>query len=545
MKLSRKWLMVIALVVSMTMAISGTMAYLSDTDSRHNVMVLGSVKIEQHEYERELNSDGSYKIDTINGADSYVLKDFSQGKPLYPATEVDANNQPYNFGAGDYDGTRVKMSQVDSHGSMDVFVSKNAQDKFVTVENTGKSDAYVRTLIAFELGDLPANDFDNVIRTSSFMKTQGVWKVTDVGVVEIDDNNYFVCEYLYNGAKSLGGVHENGVLPKGDTTYPSLAQVYMTATATNEDCELIDGNGNGNYDILVLSQAIQTEGFANAETALDVGFGDANVNNCKIWFGGTATTKTASNAAELKAALAAGGEVWLTEDVNMGDVALTIPADKAVTLNLGGKTLTVKNDAGKASSAIENKGNLTLTNGTVTYAGSGDPAYGYGTNTINNSGSLVIDGATIINTTDGGSSNAIDNAPGSKLVINSGTIKAEMIAIRVRDTADVTINGGEVTSVQRRATQIHLFQGVQGATKLTINGGTFNGKDFALYSYAYGNVSAGNTTVNITGGTFNGDVAFGGGNKIAQETVNITGGAFNGELGRYLANDGWVDIAKP
>jgi len=156
---------------------------------------------------------------------------------------------------------------------MDVFVSKNAQDKFVTVENTGKSDAYVRTLIAFEIGKLTEKHFDEVIRTSSFMTTQGVWKVTDIGIVEIDGNNYYVSEYLYNGAKALGGVHENGVLPKGETTYPSLAQVYMTADATNEDCEDIDGNGNGMYDILVVSQAVQADGFADAKTALDAAFG--------------------------------------------------------------------------------------------------------------------------------------------------------------------------------------------------------------------------------------------------------------------------------
>ncbi|MBQ6808684.1 MAG: hypothetical protein IJP07_05965, partial [Firmicutes bacterium] len=268
-----------------TLAIGGTMAYLQSSDSDVNVMTLGNVKIEQHEYERVVDANGGYTTIDVDGVTSYKLKDFTQGKPLLPATELDANGNPYNYGAGDYDATRVKMSQVDSHGSMDVFVNKNAQDKFVTVENTGKTDAYVRTIIAFESGSLTPTEFDNVISTSSFMTAQGVWKVNDIGTVAIAGNNYFVCEYIYNGAAhdSLGGVHANGVLPAGDPTYHSLAQVYMKATATNEDCEAIDGNQNGTYDILVLSQAVQADGFADAQTALDTAFGKVS-DKAAEWF---------------------------------------------------------------------------------------------------------------------------------------------------------------------------------------------------------------------------------------------------------------------
>ena len=285
-KFKKAALMCVAMVLVAALAIAGTVAYLQDSDSDVNVMTLGNVSIEQHEYERVVNADGTYATDTIGSATSYLLKDFTQAKPLYPATEIDANGQPYNYGAGDYDSTRVKMSQVDSHGSMDVFVNKNAQDKFVTVENTGKTDAYVRTIIAMEIGSLTEARFDEVISTSSFMTEQGVWKVTDIGTVVIDGNNYYIIEYIYNGAKSLGGVHENGVLPAGDTTYPNLCQVYMTASATNEDCEKIDGNKNGTYDIIVLSQAVQTAGFADAKTALDTAFGKSSEKAAE-WFGGT------------------------------------------------------------------------------------------------------------------------------------------------------------------------------------------------------------------------------------------------------------------
>ena len=155
---------VLSLALTAAMSVGLTMAYLTDEASDVNVMTLGNVQIEQHEYERKVDANGNYVTDATYG---YVLKDFTQEKPLYPATEVDANGQPYNFGAGGWDDTSVRMSQVDSYGGMQVFTSKNAQDKFVTVENTGKTDAYVRTLVAFELGALAEADFDEVVRISS------------------------------------------------------------------------------------------------------------------------------------------------------------------------------------------------------------------------------------------------------------------------------------------------------------------------------------------------------------------------------------------
>lgn len=367
MKLNRKWLLVIALVMSLAMATAGTLAYLTDSDAAANVMTLGSVKIEQHEYERVIEN-GKYKTTTINDKTSYVLKEFSQDKPLMPATVLDDNGNPYNFGAGDYDTTRVKMSQVDSHGSMDVFESKNAQDKFITVENTGRSDAYVRTLIALEIGELPVGSFDEVIRTSSFMTTQGVWKVTDVGVVKIKGNNYFVSEYVYNGAKHVGGVHENGVLPAGDTTYPSLAQVYMTAAATNEDCEKIDGNLNGKYDILVLSQAVQVNGFDDAETALNAGFGDANVENVAKWFGdsGVVEITLVETLDDLKDVFANGGKATLVEDIKLEKIT-PVEEGKEVYLDLNGKTITVdQNTASNTLIWVKDGAKLTIDgNGTI------------------------------------------------------------------------------------------------------------------------------------------------------------------------------------
>ena len=320
------------LVVALTAAISvgATMAYLTDTEEDVNVMALGNVSIAQHEYERVVNADGTYATATIDNKTSYVLKEFSQAKPLYPVTTVDANGNPYNYGAGDWDTTTVRMSQVNSQGGVQMFSNANAQDKIVTVENTGKSDAYVRVIYAFEIGSVAFADFNSVIRTGSFMSNDGVWSSTVVGIVEIDGNNYVLEEAIYYGGAHLGGVHANGVLPAGETTYADLCQVYMTATSTNEDVEAIDGNGNGCYDILVFSQAVQTAGFANAEEALDTAFGDITTTNHPWIKTPYAATVVVNNAEELQAALDSAvidkiNPIVFNADI-VGDVTVTQPS---------------------------------------------------------------------------------------------------------------------------------------------------------------------------------------------------------------------------
>jgi len=254
-------------------SITGTMAYLQSQDSDVNVMTLGNVEIEQHEYQREEADEGTYITDEIDGQTSYVLESFEQGKDLLPIV-----GDPSTGDAG-WDDTTVRMTQVDSYGSMQVFAGKNAQDKFVTVENTGKTDAYVRTLVAIEVGSA---DIDLI--GSSHHST---WTKNEIGTIEVDGNTYFLYEYAYNGGQLSDGSwrHENGILPAGDTSYPNLSQVYLKSVATNEDMEAIDGNDNGTLDILVLSQAVQAAGFADAKTALNEAFGKPDEKAAE-WFGG-------------------------------------------------------------------------------------------------------------------------------------------------------------------------------------------------------------------------------------------------------------------
>ena len=493
--MKKKLAATLSVVLILGLATLGILAYLMDEDSDVNVMTLGNVDITQHE--QQVGENGE-------------LEPFEQGKGMYPGVEI---------------------------------------SKVVTVENTGKSEAFVRTLVAFEVIDSETFDLD--------------YGFDDLGGYDCRAWYGESYEFELNGVKyvAVEFIHRNAV-PAGATTGASLTEALLATSCTNEDMEALGGT----YEILVLSQAVQTEGFENATEALDTAFGD--VTNAKVaeWFGGTEIPTAVATADELATAIADGKDVYLTDDVELTDEVIKVASNDEATIDLAGHKITGQATNSGTSNLIKvsNNASLTISNGTVSFAatepdvnwgGEGQPAFpGYANNTINNAGTLIIDGATIENcTAPGGASYAIDNYPGANLIVNSGKIDGKgKVAIRMFANSttvptDVTINGGVVTG--KRAVWIQLPGSNSSQApfvNLTINGGslisTTPNEDCAVYSYSYGQ-SFVNTNVTITGGEFTGVVAFGGGaNKATQENVTITGGTFHDGVGRYLADDGWEDI---
>jgi hypothetical protein len=237
---------------------------------------------------------------------------------------------------------------------------------------------------------------------------------------------------------------------------------------------------------------------------------------------------------------------------------IEIAQGKTATLDLNGHTLSKVATSASPSylTSVKSGGNLTIKNGTVTFAattpdtawgGEGQPPYpGYANNTISNQGTLTIENATIENkTSKGGASYVIDNYAGANLIINEGAVVKQSggdIAIRMFNggsgTINVTINGGTISGY--RAVWVQLASNnpsVAPVMNLTINGGTLTSNDQtynqAIYSYSYGNDMK-NVLINVSGGTFNGDIGLtGGANKTNLETLNISGGQFNGQWAFY------------
>lgn len=340
----RSLLMILALALSLTLAIGGTLAYLQDTDADVNVMTLGSVYIVQNEQERL--PDGT-------------LDAFKPNKPAYPAvgpiewatTGVDVN------------GTEYKVFTDDL---------KNVIDKIVTVTNTGKSDAYVRTIIAIEAPEGDPKDLIHINYNGDDVLSWG-----EGLMIKIDGVDYYCMVATYNDA-----------LKAGETSAPSLMQLFLDSKATNEDVAKFGDT----WEVLVLSQAMQSDGFKNAATALNTGFGEATAKNVAEWFGGWETWEEGeeigspngklpegwddnnpppadavrvSTADELIAALEAGKDVLLTKDIKIdpasmsnayGTTGINVKNGQAIYGN--GYTIDIKGAGGTWDSGINTTGGL-------------------------------------------------------------------------------------------------------------------------------------------------------------------------------------------
>lgn len=236
---------IIAVVLSATLvvtaAIAGTLAYQSSSAGALNTMTLGQVEIKQIEQERVNDTD---KQDELTA--------FTQKKPLLPAV---------------YPGDSIAWAPQDEwvvpgdQAWKVVADNENVIDKFVTVSNTGDHDAYVRTVIAYEGSVINGKDIHIVANTDNVDPQISVEYVENV---MIDGVRYDLAVYTYPE-----------VLASGETTIPSLKQVYMDKSCDNSDVAAYGDT----YDILVVSQAVQAKGFSNAKTALDDAFGEISATN--------------------------------------------------------------------------------------------------------------------------------------------------------------------------------------------------------------------------------------------------------------------------
>jgi hypothetical protein len=91
---------------------------------------------------------------------------------------------------------------------------------------------------------------------------------TENGYMMINGTRYLVLTMTYNQ-----------VLEAGKISRPSLLQVVMTHNADSDDMLKIGEK----YDVLALSQAAQTDGFTDANHALNTAFGELTEANLVQW----------------------------------------------------------------------------------------------------------------------------------------------------------------------------------------------------------------------------------------------------------------------
>ena len=242
------WILVLTLTAAVS--IGATLAYLTDTEETTNVMTVGKVEIDQLEYER---------VDPETENEDAAVREFHDNKPLYPVI----TDEDFRWTTGD---SYVNWDQIGGEGSDEIWDPANINnevDKMVFVKNKGDYDAYVRSAIAFEAGKYETLDeFLSMVHLN--INTEDyTWEWVETPVT-IGEGTYFVVTATYQD-----------VLAPGELTPPSLLQVALDSSASNEDVRAFGDT----FQVLVKSQGIQTDGFADPATALSEGFGEIAAAN--------------------------------------------------------------------------------------------------------------------------------------------------------------------------------------------------------------------------------------------------------------------------
>jgi len=133
-------------------------------------------------------------------------------------------------------------------------------DYIVVDTNVGNTGGYVRTWFAFEMGDLTEDEFEAAVVLKRNI-ADWTWGEIQYGVVISGQRYAVVCaEYVDAASK------DKKALLAGETTAPSLLQVMLRNTVSNETAERLDGNGDGKYEIKATSRIVSDRGAWGALT---------------------------------------------------------------------------------------------------------------------------------------------------------------------------------------------------------------------------------------------------------------------------------------
>lgn len=232
--------------------VGASLAYFTDTKSATNTFTVGNVKINLIEQQKGKNG----------------LEAFESDKTLVPGTS-----------------------------------DKNAVSKIVTVENTGKNDAWVWVdlkIPAYLVSNkYPTDESKNALHWNSYgcfnveYNSGNYWglaisdgivgtehKVTNPKMVAVEDGLWY--DYQFIGKETIGNTEYVVIrtkmankLPAGKISLPCLAQVYMDwRVFTNEDgTQFILPAGDpistdASWKIIVNAYAIQADGFDSVDKAI-------------------------------------------------------------------------------------------------------------------------------------------------------------------------------------------------------------------------------------------------------------------------------------
>lgn len=246
--MSKRKILALASAVCMVaiLAIGGTLAYFTATDTEENTFTVGGVQIDLIEQQRGEKDDGEK-----------TLVPFEDEKVLMPIV-------------GSAQGEQEVV------GGVKLPTAKNYVDKIISIKNTGKSEAYVRVFVAvptaLQNGQTPnAPRFDVLhwnFNGDSCAEGQWTDEIVVANPTVIDGVEYKIYSRTYTTALN----------PNDTTKTPAYIGFYLDKTVDkNADGKWTVDWGNGpevidyildnGVKIPVFAQAVQAAGFGSAEAA--------------------------------------------------------------------------------------------------------------------------------------------------------------------------------------------------------------------------------------------------------------------------------------
>lgn len=230
--------------------VGASLAYFTDTKSAKNTFTVGNVKIELLE-------------SSLHRENAGVANDKTSDSELWSDVDMEGSNNTSKYKAGNsfYTDEQIKANAA-QYKCEDVKLNPGqSYHKMPYVVNTGANDAYIRIRVMF-----PA-DLDTAILNSSMYTTTAL------------NNKEFTMTYDNAGTVDRDGIKYNvytftridPLKPEEMTYWNVWGTVHMDKDVTNEEIASLFGEGkayaNGTFPVLVEADAIQADGFANAEAA--------------------------------------------------------------------------------------------------------------------------------------------------------------------------------------------------------------------------------------------------------------------------------------
>ena len=364
--------------------------------------------------------------------------------------------------------------------------------------------------------------------TQSAVTVENIYSTLDL--VEGKVSNEVAAEF------ALANIKKDETFPVAGNEYLAMNYLLVGKDKETVDVEFTYTDGSNDKTRTVGSVPVQR----NYRTNI---YGQLLTSNVKVNVEIEPDYDGSHAADDLMLAAAVGGEVTLTEDVELGK-PLYVQANMVI--NLNGYTISAEFAKGDGAVVEIAEGvSAKLTGGTIeNLTENGDAA-------INNAGNLVLSNVTINGAplADGGYSAYAVISSGNMTIEDGTAISADRGSIKVTGAGETVINGGTFTNndIGSRNLTSHVVDVEAGSThKLTINGGTFQ----HLHTATSGGVVICNRTkgtVYVNGGNFSGGNYYGNDNLSDYGyggTFSVKGGVYSAKpADKYIA-EGYKAVEK-